>query len=113
MKDFALLFRQPPVDPKSISPAEMDSQIKKWKDWLGGLTAQSTVVIPPTRLSQDGKVLKAAGVITDGPFVEIREVLGGLVVIKADNLDEATTLAHGCPAIDRGGSIEIRPLLEM
>ena len=113
MKDFALLFRQPPIDTGGVSPAEMETQIKKWKEWLEGLGAQSKVIIPATRLSQEGKVLKAGGVITDGPFVEIREVLGGLIVIKAEGLDEATTLAHGCPAMDRGGSVEIRPLLDM
>jgi hypothetical protein len=42
--------------------------------------------------------------------VEIREMLGGFVVVQADNLDEATTLAHGCPALDTGGSVEIRPI---
>ena len=60
----------------------------------------------------EGKVLKAGGVVTDGPFVEIREMLGSFIVVKADNLDEATTLAHGCPAIDQGGSVEIRPIFQ-
>jgi len=58
----------------------------------------------------EGKVLKPGGIITDGPFVEIREVLGSFIVVKADSLEEATTLAHGCPAIDQGGSVEIRPI---
>ena len=62
------------------------------------------------RLSQEGKVLKSGGVITDGPFVETREILGSFIVVKAENIDEATTLAHGCPAIDEGGSVEIRPV---
>jgi hypothetical protein len=62
------------------------------------------------RLSMEGKVLKPGGVITDGPFVEIKEKLGSFIVIKAENLDEATTLAHGCPAIDENGSVEIRPV---
>jgi hypothetical protein len=62
------------------------------------------------RLSMEGKVLKAGGVITDGPFVEIKEKLGGFIVVKADTLEDATTLAHGCPALEIGGSVEIRPL---
>jgi hypothetical protein len=57
-----------------------------------------------------GKVLKAGGVITDGPFVEIREMLGSFIIVKADSIEDATTLAHGCPAIDEGGSVEIRPI---
>ena len=63
-----------------------------------------------SRLTAEGKVLKAGGVITDGPFVEIREMLGSFIVVKAENFDEAITLAHGCPAIDQGGSVEIRPI---
>jgi len=49
-------------------------------------------------------------VVTDGPFVEIREILGSFIVVKADNIEEATTLAHGCPALDTNGSVEIRPI---
>jgi uncharacterized protein YciI len=62
------------------------------------------------RLALEGKVLKAGGVITNGPFVEIREMLGSFIVVKADSLEEATTLAHGCPALDANGSVEIRPI---
>jgi hypothetical protein len=58
----------------------------------------------------EGKVLRPGGVITDGPFVEIKEKLGNFIMIKAENLEEATTLAHGCPALDEGGSVEIRPV---
>jgi hypothetical protein len=56
------------------------------------------------------QVAKAGGVITDGPFVEIREMLGSFIIVKADNLEEATTLAHGCPVLDVNGSVEIRPI---
>jgi hypothetical protein len=45
------------------------------------------------------------GVITDGTFVEVRERLGGFMFIKADSLDDALTLAHGCPALDDNGSV--------
>lgn len=112
MKDFALLFRRPNLDNSNISPTEMEALIKRWQDWIGGMAAQGRVDSKPLRLTQDGKVLKAGGVITDGPFVEIKERLGGLIMIKAENLEEATTLAHGCPVLDEGGSVEIRPILE-
>jgi len=111
MKDFALLFRQPNYDYSNASPEEMQAIGKKWKDWVGGIAAQGKLASQGPRLAQDGKVLKAGGVITDGPFVEIRERLGSLIVVKADSLDEATTLAHGCPALDAGGSVEIRLII--
>ena len=110
MKDFALVFRQPNVDYSDISPKELELLLGKWKEWIGGLAAQGKFAGQNTRLMPEGKVLKAGGVVTDGPFVEIREMLGGLLVIKAEDLDEATTLAHGCPVLDRGGSVEIRQI---
>lgn len=110
MKDFALLFRQPSYDYSQATAEEMQALDKKWKDWIGGIAAQGKLSGNGTRLATEGKVLKAGGVITDGPFVEIRERLGSFIVVRADSLDEATTLAHGCPAIDAGGSVEIRPI---
>jgi hypothetical protein len=111
MKDFMLLFRQPSYDYSNASPKEMQALAKKWQDWVGGIAAQGKLADNGPRLSLEGKVLKAGGVITDGPFVEIREMLGSFIVVKAESLEEATTLAHGCPALDAGGSVEIRPII--
>jgi len=110
MKEFALLFRQPSYDYSNISPNEMQALVKKWQDWVDSIEKQGKLVNKGPRLANEGKVLKSGGVITDGPFVEIREILGSLIVVNADDLEEATTLAHGCPAIDQGGSVEIRPV---
>jgi hypothetical protein len=111
MKDFMLLFRQPSYDYSKASPKEMQALAKKWQDWVGGIAAQGKLADNGPRLSLEGKVLKAGGVITDGPFVEIREMLGSFIIVKAESLEEATTLAHGCPALDSGGSVEIRPVI--
>lgn len=110
MKEFALLFRQPDFDHSKISPEKMKELKKKWLDWVSGIAAQGKITNNGLRLSLEGKVLKAGGVITDGPFVEIREMLGSFIVVKADSLEEAVTLAHGCPALDANGSVEIRPV---
>ncbi|MEA2446644.1 MAG: hypothetical protein QOK47_281 [Actinomycetota bacterium] len=56
---------------------------------------------------QDGKALT-----TDGPFVEMKEALGGYMFFEADNLDAAIELAAKVPAASMGGAIEIRPLVE-
>jgi len=109
MKEFMFLFRQPNFANSNTSHEEMQALAKKWQDWVTGIAEQGKLVSNGQRLSSEGKVLKAGGVVTDGPFVEIRERLGGYIVIKADNLDDATTLAHGCPALDVNGSVEIRP----
>src|SRR5258707_6646608 len=110
MKDFMLLFRQPNYDYSKTSPEEFKAIAKKWQDWAGGIAAQGKMGSNGMRLAMEGKVLKAGGVVTDGPFVEIREILGSFIIVKADSLEEATTLAHGCPALDANGSVEIRPI---
>lgn len=112
MKEFVLLFRKTDLDDSSVEPENMNALVKKWNDWVSGIVAEGKLVSNGARLSNEGKVLKPGGVITDGPFVEIKEKLGGFVIVKAESLDEATTLAHGCPVLDVGGSVEIRPLFE-
>lgn len=112
MKEFMLLFRQPSYDYSNVSKEEMEALSKKWKEWARGITEQGKLAGHGPRLAMEGKVLKPGGVITDGPFVEIKEKLGSFIIVKAESLEEATTLAHGCPALDQGGSVEIRPIYE-
>jgi len=110
MEDFVFLFRQPNTDDSNLSHTEMQAIFYKWDNWFGGIAAQGKISNMGIRLVSPGKVLKAGGVITDGPFVEIRERLNGFIVVKADSLDEAITLAHGCPILEINGSVEIRPI---
>ena len=56
---------------------------------------------------QDGKTLT-----TDGPFVAVKEALGGWLVYEADDIDAAIELASRIPAARMGGAIEVRPLVE-
>jgi hypothetical protein len=110
MQEFVLLFRQADQDYSKMPPEKMKELSKKWQQWVGGIVAQEKFVSHGIRLSMEGKVLKPGGVVTDGPFVELKEKLLSYCVIRAENIDEAVTLAHGCPAIDQGGSVEIRPV---
>ena len=112
MKDFLFLFRATVSDNHSASPEETQNILKKWQDWVGGIAAQGKLNGTGMRLATEGKVLKPGGVITDGPFVEIRERLGSFMVVKAANIEEALTLAHGCPALDADGSVEVRPIFQ-
>jgi hypothetical protein len=112
MKEFALLFRFPNIDSSQMPEEDYKALRKRWMDWVGGIAAQGKIGAPGLRLGLEGKVLKPGGVVTDGPFVEIREILGSFIVVKADSIEEATTLAHGCPALDTNGCVEIRPIFE-
>jgi hypothetical protein len=111
MTDFMLLFRRPQFDTSKADPKQMEATTQKWHSWINSIAEQDKLVAVGQRLSTEGKVLKPGGVITDGPFVEIREHLGGYLVIRAGSIEEATTLAHGCPILEETGSVEIRPIL--
>lgn len=110
MKEFVLLFRQPSFDYSEVSKEEMAALAKKWNEWWKGIEEQGKLASRGPRLAMEGKVLKPGGVVTDGPFVEIKEKLGSFIIVKAEDLEEATTLAHGCPTLEQGGSVEIRPI---
>jgi hypothetical protein len=69
-----------------------------------GLDAPETAT---TVRVQDGKTLT-----TDGPFVEIKESIGGYLLFEADDLDAAIELASRIPAARLGGAIEVRPIVE-
>ncbi len=112
MKEYALLFRKIDLEDRNVEPENRSALVKKWIDWTNEIIAQGKLSSRGNRLSVEGKVLKPGGIITDGPFVEIKEKLGGFVLVKAESLDEATTLAHGCPVLEVGGSVEIRPVFE-
>jgi hypothetical protein len=112
MQEFMLIFRQPSFDYSNVSPKEMQALTKKWHDWAAGIAAQEKLAATGKRLATEGKVLRPGGVITDGPFVEIRERLGSFMIIKAENIEEALTLAHGCPVLDNDGSVEVRPVFQ-
>ena len=89
---------------------QVNSTVPQWENWIGGIAAQGKLV-SSRQLGYSGKVLKVSGVITDGPFVEVKEQLGGFAIVKAENIDGAITLAHGCPIFDLGGTVEIRPFI--
>jgi hypothetical protein len=110
MEDFVLLFRQPDMDRSKLSESEMQAVFSKWDNWFGGIAAQGKIKNMGLRLVAPGKVLKTGGIITEGPFVEIRERLNGFIMVRADSLEDAVTLAHGCPALESNGSVEIRPV---
>jgi len=113
MKDFLLVFRNDYSKQPKASPEEMQAIMKQWMDWIGGIAAQNKLGSPGNPLAAAGKVVRANNVITDGPYTEIKEVLGGYTIVKADTLDEAAGLAKGCPILSFGGNVEVREINAM
>lgn len=114
MKEFLLIFRRENTTSNTpMSPEQLQAMMKPWMDWIGGIAAQNKLVTAGNRLEADGKVVKPGNVITDGPYVEIKEAVGGYTIIKADTLEEATALSKDCPILQVGGNVEVRAIIPM
>lgn len=114
MNEFLLVFRNDVAETQQqMSPDQMQNLMKTWMDWIGGIAAQNKLVSSGNRLGPDGKVFSPNNIITDGPFVEIKEAIGGYIIVKADNLEDASALAAGCPILNVNGSVEIRMIIPM
>ncbi|OCX54778.1 transcription initiation protein [Mucilaginibacter sp. PPCGB 2223] len=113
MKDFVLLFRNAGEPMNTLSPQQMQTLMTDWQNWMGSMAAQDKLSNSGYRLSTEGNTLKANNVVTDGPYAEIKEILTGVTIIKADTLEEANQLAKGCPILKVGGSVEVRGVIVM
>lgn len=111
MKDYLLLFRGGNVERAQFSPEEMQAQMQVWQEWIAGI-AQKNQFGGGHPLTSEGKVLHGGTrKLTDGPFMEGKEMLGGYIIVKAGNLDEAARLAEGCPLLGAASaSVEIREI---
>ena len=115
MKDFMLVFRGTLENEEAFarkSPKEMEAEMAVWQVWMDGIAQQGRLV-GGQPLFPHGKVLRGTSrKVTDGPYVEGKDVVGGYVLIKADSYDDAIKLSHGCPVFQSpDGSVEIREIL--
>lgn len=113
---FLLLFRHSQEGPDP-TPQEMEQMMGRWMAWMKGMGAKG-IFAGANRLQDTGKVLRGpkGSSVTDGPFVESKELVGGYIMIKADNYAEAVEVAKGCPGLDNETIVEVReiePLPEM
>ncbi len=109
MAKFLFVYRNSTeVEMPEMSPEEMQAAMAKWGEWFQELG--EAVVEPGDGLVPTGKVLKGDGTVTDGPFIEAKELVGGFSILEADSIDSAVEMAKGCPITAHGGSVEVREL---
>ncbi len=113
MNEFVLIFRNDSKSDQKSSPDQMQAIMKQWQDWIGGIAAQNKLANPGNPLGSSGKTLKPNNVVTDGPYVELKEMITGYIIVKTDTIDEAVTLAKGCPILQVGGNVEVRDVIPM
>lgn len=96
---------------KSLSPEEMQQVSDKWMAWFKGLM-ESGKVTGGNPLENEGKVVSGKGgrIVSDGPFAESKETIGGYFLLKVNSMDEAVAIAKGCPGLAYGAVVEVRPV---
>lgn len=111
MEQYMLIFRH--QNGKEVaSPEQIQVWMKQTMDWIGTIAAQNKFVSGTGLPFEEARVVMAKNnskVVTNGPFGDIKETLGGFVIVKADSIEEAVEFAKGSPVLQGdGNSVEVR-----
>lgn len=112
MEKFMLIF-QGGMDPSSATPEINQKQMGKWMAWIDRLNKDGRYVAGEP-LSPGGKLVSGKNrSVSDGPYTEGKEVVGGFFLINAENFDEAVKIAQDYPSFDYGGSVQVRQVMKI
>lgn len=111
MEKFLYLFRGGMAGEQATNvPAE---HMQKWMKWMESLT-QKGIMVGGEPLQPVGKQVNGSKkVVTDGPFLEAKELVGGYLIVNAKDIDEAVEISKGCPIFEVDGRLEVRPIQKM
>ena len=113
MEEYILIFRHQD-GMKVASPEQIQVWMKQTMDWIGGIAAQNKFSSGTGLPFEDAKVVtnkNSQNVVTDGPFGDIKETIGGFIIVKADSVEEAVEFAKGAPVLQgEGNSVEVRKI---
>lgn len=113
MSEFVFLFRASESDHLEHmgTPEQARQSMQAWLAWVRDLEAKGHLKNPGHPLARSGKVVRGTKqVVTDGPYVEAKDLVLGFMVLEARDLEQARALSLGCPILDGSGSVEIRPV---
>ena len=113
MKEFLFVYRNDYKAAPRPSAEEGQAIMKNWIDWMEAIAEKGKLSDRGNPLGSEGKVIRANNIITNGPYTEIKELIGGYTLVKADSIDEAAELAKGCPILEVGGNVEVREIAAM
>ncbi|MFZ5896551.1 MAG: YciI family protein [Myxococcota bacterium] len=113
MSKFMYLFWSRGDALSQASPEEMQRLMQAWMKWLDSLRAAGHLAQTGERLERSGKRVQGkAKLVTDGPYAEAKDTIGGYLIVDAKDLEQAVELAKGCPVFELDGSVEVRPILK-
>jgi len=110
MEKFILLFRGSDVYEQNQSPKALEALTVKMIDWVGDLVKNGKHVSSEKWQRAGKKVSGTMKIVTDNPFGETREIIGGCTIVLANDFNEAVEIAKACPILETNASIEVRPI---
>ena len=114
MSQFVFLYRNELTAAPPPSPEQAQQTMQRWMAWFKTLQDKGHVKDMGAPLDRGGKVVRGkAKTITDGPFLESKDIVGGFSIIEARDLSHAAELSLGCPIFEAGGAVEVRPVMQM
>ena len=96
---------------KGLSPEQMQQVFDRWMKWFNGLKTEGTA-LAGNPLEPQGKVVSGTNgrVVSDGPFTESKETIGGYFLLNVATMDQAVAVAQQCPGLPHGIRVEVRPV---
>lgn len=116
MSGFVYLFRSTDEEAREAmrTPEQAQRSMEAFLAWMRGLEAKGHLKDPGQPLERSGRVVRGKKkMVTDGPYAEAKELVLGFIVVEARDLAQAVELAKGCPIVEGGGSLEIRPVMSL
>jgi hypothetical protein len=111
MSEYVFLYRGGEV---GTSPERAQQSIQKWMAWFKELGQKGHIKDQGQPLERSGRVVKGKQKnVTDGPFAEAKDIVGGYTLIEARDLEQAVELSKGCPILEVEGEVEVRPVLKL
>jgi hypothetical protein len=107
--EYLLLFRNTGWH-KGLSPEEIKKNLDRFTAWFDQLSKEGKFKSGHP-LTNEGTIVAGRNVVTDGPFIEAKEGIAGFFIIRADSLEEAVEVAKGCPGLQFGQTVEVRPIV--
>jgi hypothetical protein len=99
---------------RPTSPQETQQVMQKWMSWFQDLGQKGHIKDPGQPLEPTGKIVSGnKKTVTDGPFAEAKDLVGGYTIVEASDIAEAAEISKGCPIFERNGFVEIRPVMKM
>lgn len=112
MAKFLMLSRGSTITP-GMSPAEMQRIIERYRDWTEGVRRSGRLLSGEKLRAEEGRVVRGRQgrpVITDGPYTESKEIVGGYWLLEAADYDEVLALLKDHPGLEGPGVLEIRQI---